>query len=100
MSELPEWWMQRGPAKEFLAHRSELYLWSTWPRRKAEIGEVTRKGIREVHGRIQRREARAREESSKSAAAVGQTEVVSDLDLSVAKWVFDNNTEGEDCGRS
>lgn len=95
MSEIPDWWIQRGPAGDFLAHRSELHLWSGWPRRKAEIGEVTRKGIREVHERIERRAARAREELGEGPALPGQSEDISDLDLSVARWIFDGN-EGSD----
>lgn len=95
MSEIPDWWMQRGPAYTFLAHKSELYLWPRWPCRKAEIGEVTRKGIREVNERIQRREARNREELGEGAALPGQSEDASSFDLSVAAWLFDGSTEGE-----
>lgn len=99
MNELPEWWMQRGPAKEFLAHRTELYLWPGWPRRRAEIGEVTLKGIREVYGRIERRAARDREKSSESPAASGQTESAGDSALPAADKLFDNNAKGEDRDR-
>lgn len=73
---IPEWWMQQGPSKKFLAHRSELHLWPSWPRRPAVIGEVTRKGIREVGERIRERA----EVASDSSDSSGQSKSSSSAD--------------------